>query len=239
MSFDSLGNMNFNYNFMTAPGMFNTYALPDYSNYTIIPPMDFGFPNVDLSKMFETVLGLYNQQQSLFAKNLESLTAAMDTFSFSNANYGNYNYDISTEFKGTAADLDKHLDGVLKGKGAKLLELQKKYGVSASILAAIAIHESANGTSDAAKNKNNVGGVMSASSGFKELATFDSVDECLEAMASNLKRNYIGQGLRSISQVFQKYCPIGAHNDPNGLNSSWGARVDYYNRQILNSASVA
>lgn len=238
MSFDSLGNMNFNYNFMTAPGMFNTYALPDYSNYTIISPLDLGFPSVDLSEMFKTVLALYNQQQSLFAKNLESLTGAMDTFSFSGANYGNYNYDISTPFKGTAADLDKHLKGVLKGKGAKLLELQNKYGVSASILAAIAIHESANGTSNAAKNKNNVGGVMSASSGFKELATFDSVDECLEAMASNLKRNYIGQGLRSISQVHKKYCPIGAANDPNGINGGWGKNVDYYNRQILNSTTA-
>lgn len=237
MSLDSLGNMNFNYNFMSNP-FGNNYAITDYSNYTIISPLDLGFPSVDLSEMFKTVLALYNQQQSLFAKNLESLTGAMDTFSFSGANYGNYNYDISTPFKGTAADLDKHLKGVLKGKGAKLLELQNKYGVSASILAAIAIHESANGTSNAAKNKNNVGGVMSASSGFKELATFDSVDECLEAMASNLKRNYIGQGLRSISQVHKKYCPIGAANDPNGINGGWGKNVDYYNRQILNSTTA-
>lgn len=139
---------------------------------------------------------------------------------------GGSNYDATKKFEGAAADLDKTLgSGVLKGKGAKLLELQEKYGVSASVLAAIVCTESGYGKSNAATSKNNVAGIMSAESNYMKLASFDSVDDCLEALAKNLKKNYIDKGLTTISQIHGKYCPVGAANDPTGMNKNWGSVV--------------
>lgn len=153
-----------------------------------------------------------------------------------NADYGNFNQKATDLYQGTAKDLDKQLSGVLKGKGEKFIELQNKYGISAALLAAICNHESANGTSNAAKEKNNVAGIMSKASNYSKLQTFDSVDDCLEAMAKNLKNNYINQGRITISQIYEKYCPIGADNDPTGLNTSWGSSVarltDKYNNAL-------
>lgn len=147
-------------------------------------------------------------------------------------------YDISQKFEGSAEDIDKHLEGKLAGKGKKLMELQEKYGVSASVLAAIAMNESARGTSDGAVYLNNVGGVMTASSNYTKLAKFDSVDDCLESMASNLRRNYINEGLKTISQVYEKYCPIGAKNDPKGMNGGWGRVVSSINNDIIKTAKA-
>lgn len=93
-------------------------------------------------------------------------------------------------------------------------------------MAAIAIHETGNGTSNAAKKKNNVGGMM----GKNGLMTFNSLEEGIDKMASNLKRNYIDKGLTSIEQIQKKYAPIGASNDPTGLNNHWVKGVSkYYN----------
>lgn len=149
------------------------------------------------------------------------------------ANYGNYNQKATDLYKGSAADLNKNLGGVLQGKGAKLLELQQKYGVSASLMAAIANNESAYGKSNAAKTKNNVAGIMSKESNFMKLASFKNVDDCLEALAKNLKNNYINKGYVTVSQIHSKYCPIGAANDPTSMNHNWGKVVanltDKYN----------
>ncbi len=142
-----------------------------------------------------------------------------------NSGYGNYNQKATDLYKGTAEDLNKNLKGVMKGKGEKLLELQNKYGISAALLAAIVNNESAHGTSDAAVNLNNVAGIMSAKSNYMQLAKFDSVDDCLEALAKNLKNNYVDEGLVTISQIYEKYCPIGASNDPKGMNGGWGKTV--------------
>jgi uncharacterized FlgJ-related protein len=92
------------------------------------------------------------------------------------------------------------------------------------LLAAIAVHETGNGTSSAAKNKNNIGGMM----GKNGLMSFSSLEEGIDKMASNLKRNYIDQGLTTIQQIQKKYAPNGAANDPTNLNSYWTSGVNKY-----------
>jgi hypothetical protein len=82
---------------------------------------------------------------------------------------------------------------------------------------AIAIFETGNGSSSAARNKNNIGGMM----GKNGLMSFDSIDSGIEAMIRNLSKNYISQGLTTIDQIARKYAPVGAANDPNGLNKNW------------------
>lgn len=96
------------------------------------------------------------------------------------------------------------------------------------MLAAIAIHETGNGTSKAAKNKNNIGGMM----GKNGLMSFKSIQDGIDKMASNLKRNYIDQGLTSIAQIQKKYAPVGAENDPGNLNNNWVGGVSKYYKML-------
>ncbi|MNN97289.1 hypothetical protein D3C81_2164300 [compost metagenome] len=60
--------------------------------------------------------------------------------------------------------------------------------------------------------------------------SFSSLEEGIDKMASNLKRNYFDQGLTTIEQIQKKYAPNGAANDPTNLNSYWVSGVSkYYN----------
>jgi uncharacterized FlgJ-related protein len=63
------------------------------------------------------------------------------------------------------------------------------------------MNESAKGTSDLAQNKNNVGGVRI--SGSKEFRKFESVDKCIDYMASFLKSGYVDNSGRPLKQLYQ------------------------------------
>lgn len=115
---------------------------------------------------------------------------------------------------------------MLSGRGDIYAAAGAKYGVDPALLAAISAHETGNGTSSAAKNKFNVGGMMRTDG--NGLMTFGSLEEGVDKMASNLKRNYIDKGLTTIEQIQKKYAPNGAANDPNGLNNYWVSGVSKY-----------
>lgn len=120
--------------------------------------------------------------------------------------------------------MNSSLGGSLKNSGDIFAAAGKKYGIDPALLAAIAIHETGNGTSNAVKNKNNVGGMM----GKNGLMTFNSLEEGIDKMASNLKRNYFDKGLTTIEAIQKKYAPVGASNDPTNLNSNWVNGVKKY-----------
>ncbi|MFW5438124.1 glucosaminidase domain-containing protein [Paenibacillus apiarius] len=124
------------------------------------------------------------------------------------------------------------MGGVLKNSGDAFAKYGAKYGIDPALLAAIAMHETGNGTSSAAKNKNNIGGMMDPSTNWSTLQSFKSMDAGIEAMARNLKKNYIDQGLASIEQIQRKYAPTGAANDPHGLNKYWVSGVTKYYNQM-------
>ena len=97
-----------------------------------------------------------------------------------------------------------------------------KYGVDPALLAAISMHETANGKSSAFRNKNNAMGVSNAS-GPIQMA---SVEASIEKMASLLGKGiHQGKGpyanAKSIEDIAKRYAPIGAGNDPRGLNKYW------------------
>ena len=149
--------------------------------------------------------------------------------------YGNYTRDITKPYSGTANDLDEYLKdkGVLKGKGQAFINAQNKYGISASVLVAICMNESAKGTSNLAKNKNNVGGVRVA--GSKEFRAFESVEKCIDYMGSFLKSGYVDNSGRPLKQLYQinaKYCPVSDPTDKSGNNSRWAKAVDMYTKQV-------
>lgn len=91
---------------------------------------------------------------------------------------------------------------------------------------AISKWETGNYTSKAFKEKNNVGGMMCNNG----LISYNSLEEGIEKFLINLKNNYFDIGLDTIEKIQKKYCPVGAENDPNGLNKYWlGGVSDLYN----------
>ena len=122
-----------------------------------------------------------------------------------NAAYGfSQNYDVRTKSDITAAQLDAKLKNRLKGMGSVFVACQEKYGVNAEFLAAIAIHESGNGSSRAAKKKNNFFGLM----GKRGQLSFKTPKECIEYAANNLTKKdgyYFGKGRYTITSIGRKY----------------------------------
>ena len=96
----------------------------------------------------------------------------------------------------------------------------------ALLVVAISKHETGNWTSSAFKNKNNFGGMMCKTG----LATYKSFDEGLNKFTTLLNDYYFAKGRNTIEKIGAIYCPVGAKNDPNGLNRHWIPRVtEYYN----------
>ena len=120
-----------------------------------------------------------------------------------------------------ANKLNQKFKGALANKGDVIVGAAQKYGLDPALLAAIMALETGWGTSSAVKNQNNPGGLMSASSNWMKLQSFSTIEEGIDAMAKNLKKGYIDKGLTTIAQIGNKYCPVGAANDPNGTNSGW------------------
>lgn len=116
---------------------------------------------------------------------------------------------------------NENFKGVLAGKGDAIASAATKYGLDPVLLASIMALETGWGTSSAIQNHNNPGGVMDPSTGCMTLKHFNSLEEGIDYMAKNLKNNYIDQGLTTISAIGNKYCPVGAANDPNGTNGGW------------------
>lgn len=54
---------------------------------------------------------------------------------------------------------------------------------------------------------------------------FASWEEAAETIASDLRRNYLNQGLRTVVQIRDRWAPLGAANDPDGLNPGWAKNV--------------
>ena len=117
--------------------------------------------------------------------------------------------------------LENSLEGKLSGAAAHFIGAGKKYDIDPNLLSAIAIHETGNGSSRAANEKNNVAGMM----GKNGLRSYGSVEESIYDMARNLRQNYLNQGKTSVAEIGAKYAPVGAANDPTGLNNHWTTGV--------------
>ncbi|MEG0258557.1 MAG: NlpC/P60 family protein [Lysinibacillus sp.] len=111
--------------------------------------------------------------------------------------------------------------GAFTGKGDLFIELAQLNGIDPVLAAAIAFHETGRGTSNAVVNKNNPGGIMDPSTNWSKLMHFSSLEEGLSYTMANLKRRIIDDGLSTIETLGSVYAPIGAANDPNGLNANW------------------
>ncbi|PGB47224.1 peptidoglycan DD-metalloendopeptidase family protein [Bacillus anthracis] len=130
-------------------------------------------------------------------------------------------------------ELQPHLGGVFTGKAQAFLNAGTQNQIDPVLLAAIARLETGNGTSNAAKNYNNPGGLMDPSSSqMKGFMKFATLDEGINAMARNLYKNYIGMGITTIEAIGAKYAPPGAANDPHGTNGLWPVLVKKFVAQM-------
>ncbi|MEK4031292.1 NlpC/P60 family protein [Pseudobacillus sp. FSL P4-0506] len=122
--------------------------------------------------------------------------------------------------------------GKLKGTENTIIKIAKEQGIDPVLFAAIALHETGFGTSNAIKNKNNPGGLMDPKTGSKRLYVFATLEEGLAAMGRTLHNRIIKDGLNTIEKLGSVYAPLGAANDPNNLNSHWVPRVTEYAAQL-------
>lgn len=145
--------------------------------------------------------------------------------------YGSYSKDITKLYEGTAEDLNKYLEdkGVLKGMGQAFIDAQNKHGISASVLVGICMNETGKGTSDLAKDKNNVGGLrIPGSNSFQK---FDKVEDCILEMARILKVGYVENSTRPLTKLYEinaRYCPVSDTTDTKNLNQYWAKNVNTY-----------
>jgi len=129
--------------------------------------------------------------------------------------------------------VDQILKGVLAGKAQVIQKHSVEYGICPYFLSAIIIHESANGTSRIAREKNNVAGITSRNNS-NNYASFDSVDDCIAA-AAKLLGGKVYEKCDTVSEIQKIYCPVGAKNDPNKLNRYWLDGVVGYMNKISGS----
>ena len=128
------------------------------------------------------------------------------------------NYDVRQHSVITSGRLDMFLGGVLKNKGSLFIEVARKNNICPITFAAIAMHESANGNSKFARERNNVFGIYLKG----KYHYFDSVEECIEYSGKLLGgKLYCGGRNYTIKKIQQIYCPVGANNDPRGINKYW------------------
>jgi len=108
------------------------------------------------------------------------------------------------------------------------MDAAARNGLDPKLLMAIAMHETGRGTSSAFRNKKNAMGVSDANGP----RVFASVEDSIYFMARQLKKNYLDKGLRTVEQIGAKYAPIGAGNDPRGLNRHWVDGVSRYMNEL-------
>ena len=117
----------------------------------------------------------------------------------------------------------------MKGKGQKLIDEARKNNLCPIFFAAVCAHESDIGKSYLSRQNNNVFGTFIKG----KYHTFESVDKSIEYAAKSLGRSklYAGGDNFTILGIQQTYCPVGAGNDPKGINKYWlGGVMDWMAR---------
>jgi hypothetical protein len=129
--------------------------------------------------------------------------------------------------RGSATNkFDKFLKGELAGYGAKI-EAFCGSDIETEKVIAIMRHESDDGSSRAIKELHNPGGIMNS----KGLVKFRTLDHGVFYTVQLLKQ-YKKGGLVTLEQIQKQYCPVGATNDPTGLNKYWLPNVKKFYKQM-------
>lgn len=101
----------------------------------------------------------------------------------------------------------------------------------ALLVISISRHETGNWKSNAFVNHNNFGGIMCNSA--TQIKSYETYEEGLNDFVRILKNYYFDLGLTTVEEIGAKYCPVGAKNDPNGLNKYWVSGVSSFYQNYL------
>jgi len=138
-------------------------------------------------------------------------------------------YNINNQSVVKDDRLNMFLKGVLTEKGNVIIKAAREYNICPIFLGAVIMHESDCGRSKFARERNNIAGIYLKG----KYHTFDTVDDCIKYTAKLLGGKLYGGGkANTIGKVQAVYCPVGASNDPKGVNGHWRAGVMHYMRLI-------
>jgi hypothetical protein len=125
---------------------------------------------------------------------------------------GNPNQDAAAsafdaKFKGTP----------LQGKWDVVRASAEKAGIDPKLAAAVMAHETGNGKN---VSGNNPAGVMDPKSNWKSKQSFSSIDKGIDVAVKTIGGNLNRAG-GDLGKMATNYAPVGAKNDPQGLNKHW------------------
>ncbi len=122
-----------------------------------------------------------------------------------------------------ANQINKSLKNDIAGKGLTIASKSIELGVDPFVASAIILHETGcgqNHCSSIARNCYNFGGQKGSGCGAYQ--RYNSIDEGLEGMISNLHRNYYSKGLVTVETIGPKYAE----------SSEWVSKINWYVNKI-------
>lgn len=125
----------------------------------------------------------------------------------------------------TAGEIDAYLaskGSPMTGQGAAFVASGGRWQVDPRLLVAIAGAESSFGQITCAPFNAWGWGCPNGPYSFESWA--DGIDTVMEG----LRTNYLAEGRTSVALIHQKYAPVGAANDPTGLNNNWTINVSRF-----------
>jgi hypothetical protein len=61
---------------------------------------------------------------------------------------------------------------------------------------------------------------------------WESWQEGIFDVTGGLRRAYLNDGLTSVAAIQRRYCPVGASNDPSGVNKNWLPTITQFYREL-------
>jgi len=184
----------------------------------------------------EIALSQKSQEEFEVEQEIKSLQQRQGLESTSQQIYTNYTTEVTCNADGelnTTQFLSKFENaGVFTGKGQTFIDVAAQYNVDPVLLAAIAFHETGTGTSNAVVHYNNPGGLMNPETNWSTLIRFDSIDDGLRSTGKTLNKLIYKGGLATLSSLGSAYAPLGAENDPLGLNRHWVPNVTKFTNDL-------
>ncbi len=104
-------------------------------------------------------------------------------------------FPLKSRTSATEDELNGALEGTpMEGMAGAFLNAQERYGVNATALLALAIHESAWGRSGFARNRNNLFGFQAYTHNPGAARRFDTVDEGIDVVTDFIESQYLTEG---------------------------------------------
>lgn len=127
---------------------------------------------------------------------------------------------------------NQKMSGALKNYGDYILSYSQEKGVDPVLVMAIMTLETGYGTSDALIYNNNPGGNMDPKTNWETLMSFRTMEDGINFTINNIARLVLQEGLVTIEDLGNVYAPLGAKNDPKGLNKNWIPAVTKFTNDL-------